>query len=60
VHRSDGKLALTEREITCLFKQLFGAPIPENETLEDAAQACVFFVGVEYVAESLAHCKEVA
>jgi len=58
MQRNNRKISLTEHEINCLFRRLFGGPVPENEDLEAAALACVFYVGVEYVEETLTQCKE--
>jgi len=58
MRRENGKIYLTEREVWCLFKKLFDAPIPDNETLEDAAMACVFYIGVEAVDNYLLECRK--
>jgi len=56
--RSHKKISLAESEIRCLFEHLFGGPIPHGESLESAAQACAFYVGVEYISETLRKCTE--
>ena len=56
--RNNKKISLTKEEVDRLFKHLFGGPVPENEDLETAAMACVFYVGVEYVQETLEKCGE--
>jgi len=53
----NGKMELRESDVRTMFKCLFGGPIPDNLSLEDAAQSCAFFVGMEYVKETLENCK---
>ncbi len=57
MQRENGKIELREHEIRCLYAQLFGEPIPDGANLEDAALACVFYVGVERVELYLAACQ---
>lgn len=56
--REDGKFTLTETEIRCMFKRLFGGPIPEGEDLETAAMACMFYVGAERLEHYLNECRK--
>jgi hypothetical protein len=54
----NGKVELTETEVRCLFKRLFGGPIPEGEDLETAGMACMFYVGVECLEDYLHQCRK--
>jgi len=53
-----GPIQLSAADVRMLYQCLFGGPVPDNQTLEDAATACAFVVGVEYVEETLFNCKK--
>ncbi len=56
--RIHDEIQLDRDEIECLYKYLFGGPVPDNQTIETAGLACVFYIGVEYVEETLHKCRK--
>lgn len=58
MRRTHDEIELTADEVRCLYRYLFGGPIPDNQTIETAGLACVFYVGVEYVEETLQKCRK--
>lgn len=58
MRRLHDEIQLTADEVRCLYRYLFNGPIPDNQTIETAGLACVFYVGVEYVEETLHKCRK--
>ncbi|MCP4377684.1 MAG: hypothetical protein GY794_16100 [bacterium] len=58
MHRHGDKIELTHAEIQCLYGYLFGGPVPDDQPIDDAALACAFYVGVEYLEETLNKCRK--
>jgi len=56
--RENGKILLTETEIRCLYQKLFDGPVPDDEDLETAGLACMFYVGAERLEHYLTECRK--
>lgn len=59
MRRTNDEIELTTAEVRCLYGYLFGGPVPDNQSIDDAALACTFYIGVESVEETLLKCKKV-
>jgi len=56
MHRYHDEIQLTHAEVQCLYRYIFGGPVPDNQSIADAALACSFYIGVESIEETLNKC----